>query len=616
MLRLSLTFLGWFILFQFQAVVAQSYLWPTNSGNYLSATFGETRSAHFHAGLDIKTWGREGYRVYATKDGTLSRLQVTERGYGNVIYLKHEDDSYSVYAHLQRFNEPFKSIADSIRLQDYSFEMEARFDSLEIKVQQGDLIGFTGSTGIGPPHLHFELRDSLQRPFNALTKNFQVKDELPPVFSSLIVEPLNANSRVDGNPISLQKRAAKKSETEYDFGEVRVHGKTGLAVNVFDRANDVHNAYAIYTLSLLHKGDTLFHERLNKYSYDQTGEMFLDRIAPFGSTRRGHQRLFAKDGHNNPFYLITRPEAEIITKEHPTIYRIIASDYFGNTATAVLTIMADSIQNIPANSGFSNTRSPSEWFWSENWVSPDLKTTVDLTRDDLGFPWREQQQIIKSTDSTRFLLARIHPEKSQIITTPDYQMKLWFGKNTFFDTLSVASSYGIIDHEYHLSIQPQMLASKNPYKIEFYMGQHFETGNNYRLFRIKKSNNKLSYVPSTLIGRTLHAMPDELGEFVIKPDNTPPEIADFTIYKTDYGMWQASVQVTDELTGINSESAWFSINGERGIAEYDYEEELLIFYLPGFEPKEENAAQIKLQDNAGNEQTVVLEYSLPGIKTD
>lgn len=612
MFRLALAVIFWLSLFQFPTAVAQSYLWPTNSGNYLSATFGETRSAHFHAGLDIKTWGREGYRVYATKDGILSRLQVTERGYGNVIYLKHKDGSYSVYAHLQRFNEPFKSIADSIRLQDYSFEMEARFDSIEIKVQQGDLIGFTGSTGIGPPHLHFELRDSLHRPFNALTKNFHIRDELPPVFSSLIIEPLNAHSRIEGKAVSIQKRPAKISDTEYNFGEIRVRGETGLAVNVFDRANEVHNAYAIYTLTLLHQSDTLFHERLDTFSYDLTGEMFLDRIAPFGSTRRGHQRLFAKDGHNNPFYLIARPEAEIIPGKDPKTYRIIASDYYGNTATAELTIIADTLSESEPISNLTTTTSPSDWFWSENWVSADLKSTVNLTQDDLGFPWDDRQQIIQTSDSTRFLLSRVYPEKSQIITTPDYRLKLWFGENTFFDTLSVATSYQFIEDEYHLSIQPQMLASKNPYKLEFYMGNHFEAGNRYRLFRIKKSNNKLSYVSSKLTGRTIHAIPDELGEFIIKADNTPPEIADFKIYKTGYGIWQASVRVTDELTGINSASAWFSINGERGIAEYDYEEELLIFYLPGFEPKAENMAQIKLQDKAGNEQSMVMNYSIPG----
>src|SRR6056297_2382524 len=80
------------------------YSWPTEASRYLSSTFGETRAAHFHAALDIKTWGRKGYEVYATRDGVVDRIAIGPRGYGKVIYLKHDDGSYSVYAHLLSFN--------------------------------------------------------------------------------------------------------------------------------------------------------------------------------------------------------------------------------------------------------------------------------------------------------------------------------------------------------------------------------------------------------------------------------------------------------------------------------------------------------------------------------
>ncbi|MEP5943626.1 MAG: peptidoglycan DD-metalloendopeptidase family protein, partial [Balneola sp.] len=114
-----------------------TYLWPTNSGKFLSSTFGETRSAHFHAGLDIKTWGREGYKVFASKDGFLDKLLITNKGYGKAIYIKHHDGSYTVYAHLQRFNEQFQKIADSIRVNelDYSYTFEQSFEEQRIKVK-------------------------------------------------------------------------------------------------------------------------------------------------------------------------------------------------------------------------------------------------------------------------------------------------------------------------------------------------------------------------------------------------------------------------------------------------------------------------------------------------
>lgn len=585
-------------------VQAQQYLWPSSSGNYLSSTFGETRSAHFHAGLDIKTWGREGYRVFAAQDGKLYRLLVTERGYGNAVYLKHPDGRFTVYAHLQRFNQKFQSIADSIRLQDYSFEMDAFVDTLSLDVKQGEVIGYTGSTGIGPPHLHFEIRDSLDIPINALTTNLSVKDNIPPVFSSLIVEPLTKDSRVNGKPVSEFIRANTTTDT-YHFGEIKLTGKAGLAVNVYDQADDVYNAYAVYSLTLIQNdGDTLFHQQLNRFNYDESNEMFLDRIAPFGSSRRGHQRLYKKDGSNNPFYLTAKKGAEIKIPDTSRTYTIIASDYFGNTSKAKVTFVRDT--DVKASQPTVNPNT-GQWYWTENWASPDLTNTLDLTLDSLGFAWNEFQQLIY-TDSTKYLnIARITPEKPQKITTPDRQLTLRFGRQAFFDTLSIATYYLADSNKVKISVQPEMLPTKSDFGLEFFLGDFYKPGNNYRLFQVASSDGELNYVQSELMGRTIHARPSSLGEFTIEADNYPPEISNFRVYKTDYGVWLASVRVTDDLTGIESSSAQFFVNNRQGIAEYDYEEELLIYYLPDFVPQSTNTAVVKVKDKAGNTASKVFE---------
>ena len=65
-----------------------------NSGDYpleipiiLSGTFGELRPNHFHAGIDIKTKGAEGFKVYSIGDGYVSRIQITHGGYGKALYI-------------------------------------------------------------------------------------------------------------------------------------------------------------------------------------------------------------------------------------------------------------------------------------------------------------------------------------------------------------------------------------------------------------------------------------------------------------------------------------------------------------------------------------------------
>ena len=584
-----------YLLFSSATVLGQGYLWPSASGNYLSSTFGETRSAHFHAGLDIKTWGREGYKVFASRDGILYRLLVTERGYGNAIYLKHPDGKFTVYAHLQRFNDRFQEIADSIRLKDYAFEMDAVLDTLSIPVQQGDVIGYSGSSGIGPPHLHFEVRDSLDSAINALKTNLSVKDEKPPVFSSLIIEPLSRNSRINGKPTSHFVRV-QESAGEYNFGEIKLHGKAGLAVNVYDQANDVYNAYAVYSLTLLHQADTLFYEELNRFNYNESNAMFLDRIAPFGSAKRGHQRLYKKEGIDIPFYLITKESAKIEPGDSSETFTIVASDYFGNTSKAKVTF----IRNDEIDSSNPNLNNDTDrWYWTENWASPDLENTLDLTRTDFGFPW-DNSQIVQLDSARKLQLSRITPEESMKVTTPDRRLVLRFGQHAFFDTLSIATFYSTESGDIRISIQPEMLPSKSGFGLEFFMGNNFEQDNNYRLFRIDPKDGEADYVESKMVGRTIHARPSGLGEFTIKADNQPPEISSFRVYKTDYGKWLASVKVKDELTGIESSSAKFVINDQQGIAEYDYEEDLLIFYLPNFTPDSENTAIIEIEDKAGN----------------
>ena len=75
---------------------------PVDIPIYLTATFGELRPNHLHAGLDIKTQGVEGKKIYAVADGYISRIGVSPYGYGNVLYITHYDGYTSVYAQIGR----------------------------------------------------------------------------------------------------------------------------------------------------------------------------------------------------------------------------------------------------------------------------------------------------------------------------------------------------------------------------------------------------------------------------------------------------------------------------------------------------------------------------------
>ena len=95
------------LFFPFPGWASKKLKWPLEVNYGLSATFGEYRPSHLHSGLDFKTNGDVGYKVFAVEDGQLYRLLVKKRGYGKAVYIKHPDGKISVYAHLERFEDHY-----------------------------------------------------------------------------------------------------------------------------------------------------------------------------------------------------------------------------------------------------------------------------------------------------------------------------------------------------------------------------------------------------------------------------------------------------------------------------------------------------------------------------
>ncbi len=94
-----------------------------------------------HRGIDYAA--PTGTPVKATANGIIT-FSGSQRGYGNLVVLKHNGKYETAYGHLSRF---------------------ASGMGKGKRVNQGDVIGYVGSTGMATgPHLHYELRvDGLQR---------------------------------------------------------------------------------------------------------------------------------------------------------------------------------------------------------------------------------------------------------------------------------------------------------------------------------------------------------------------------------------------------------------------------------------------------------------------
>ena len=113
----------------------------------LSGTFGEFRPTHFHAGLDIKTQGKEGFKVSSIKAGSVRRIRVTTTGYGKCLYIQHADGTTSVYAHLKKFAPKIESFIKAYQYEKETFLTQKFLKLGEITVEQGEVIGYSGNTG-------------------------------------------------------------------------------------------------------------------------------------------------------------------------------------------------------------------------------------------------------------------------------------------------------------------------------------------------------------------------------------------------------------------------------------------------------------------------------------
>ena len=114
---------------------------PLDIPLFLSGNFGELRSTHFHAGIDLKTNGQIGQPVKAVASGYVSRVKVQDGGYGNALYVTHANGYTSVYGHLDSFYPELKEYVKEQQYRRKTFEIDLYFEKNKFVVTDGMQIG-------------------------------------------------------------------------------------------------------------------------------------------------------------------------------------------------------------------------------------------------------------------------------------------------------------------------------------------------------------------------------------------------------------------------------------------------------------------------------------------
>lgn len=159
-------------------LAAEAHL-PFGVPGYLTSSFGESRGTRYHAGIDYSTDMKEGFPVIAPENGKISQVRLSPYGYGKVVYFLGESGKTWVFAHQSGFSKELDSLVSSAQLQ--SKHNDIRISNPKIKsFRYGDTISFTGSSGIGNPHLHLELRKG-EKLLNPCRNGIFCGDSLPPL---------------------------------------------------------------------------------------------------------------------------------------------------------------------------------------------------------------------------------------------------------------------------------------------------------------------------------------------------------------------------------------------------------------------------------------------------
>ena len=516
---------------------------PIDAPFDLSGTFGEFRS-RFHTGIDFKSRGVQGQKIFSIEDGYVSRIEVNNYGYGKVIYIDHLNGFTSVYAHLKNFSPDLDEYIKSELYKSKRNSIKKFPKTNQLRISKGEVIGYSGNTGRSfGPHLHFEIRDTKsQDAINPLMFNYTYKDDERPIIRGLYIINEN-NSLVRNSPI--RKKVKKINDSTYTVDDFEYNGKVGIGLDIYDiQYKNLYNQNGVYKVEL-------FIDSILKYSYK------MDKI----KFSENHYKKIMYD------YLSLAQKNKKVLK----IYTPRNSDlsFLKNNKFNGI-INSDSIRD---NSLLVRV---SDWNGNSSSIKFNLKANDSISR-------RSSYNGIEILTNQNYTLNK----NSSIIE---------IGKNTFYDDLLMNISYQSDTLNLGKEKDPfrSSIKIKLPHKIS-------DTLELRQSFVGKIINGKISYISSKKNESYIYASTSSLGEYVISKDTLKPDIKPVN-FKNNSNIKvnnTLKLRLKDDLSGIKNYSSYF--NGIWALFEYEPKSNIIFHNLSdGIIKDGENELIIKYEDGVGN----------------
>ncbi len=551
--------LGLFVFLISHVLCAQNndlhdYALPIDIPIFLSGTFGELRSTNIHAGIDIKTQGREGFPIKAVSDGYVSRIKVSTYGYGKAIYINHLDGNTSVYAHLKKFSS---AIEKKVRKKQYnaeSFEIELFLNPEELPVSKNQIIGFSGNTGGSfGPHLHFELRETIsQKPINPLLSHYNIKDSVRPEIKALFAYPISENAIVNASQQELQIPFRKVNDSIYVAEKIEAIGKIGLGIITYDRHDNTYNKNGVYGITAKLNGIQVKGLQFSKIRFSDSEYLpTLIDYKRYSRTRQRVQKLFRSSSNELAFFNHVDDGYIEVEVQKNYAYQIKVEDANQNNRYLLVPIVGK---------------------------NQDVK-----------------------------VLQKKGPEGKEIETNRDYLFlydggEIYIPKNGVYDTSRF--QLGFEDNE--LKVEADHVALRKDFQIKInapdsiighYLG-------------VKSKKEKISFVSNTIRDNQFVAKTKKTGIYSVEQDTIPPSIKPLQQYDQRWlsNFKTLRFRIDDKETGINSYHA--KINGKWALFEYEPKKKELLFNFDEYFTLKgtKHTLEINVIDNVGNESTHILEF--------
>jgi hypothetical protein len=312
------------------------YRWPLDINNGYSSAFQEFRSNHFHAGIDLRTYQKTGYPVYAIADGTIYKIRMVKRGSGRGLYLKHDDGNTSIYFHLDRFEKKLEDLLKRVRRLKKQKYFGNYLLQKPLRYKRGQIIGYSGETGSGFPHLHLEIRDKhyfALNPFKLL--KFPGKDNNFPVLKKLLIRN-REHASIDGTIGETLIKFHKKSNGYYTVQKpFLITGSFDAVLNVYDVA-DTGKTVVPYSIFVFIDDIHYFQLNFDRFKRDDNNQLGFVYDMYYSSSGSYFFNLFSQTGfalekQNERFQRVI----ENLGYGKHTL-RVMVTDNYNNTSTGVV----------------------------------------------------------------------------------------------------------------------------------------------------------------------------------------------------------------------------------------------------------------------------------------